>query len=54
MWGGSVAIDRLRREVELLLAMSLVEPAGAVPYRLTPLGALVLDSAAAHTSTASG
>ncbi len=43
MWGGSVATSRLRREVDLLLAMRLVEPDGAHPYRLTVLGALVLE-----------
>lgn len=42
MWGGSIATDRLRREVELLLTMRLVEPASEVPYRLTPLGTLAL------------
>lgn len=42
MWGGSTATDRLRREVDLLLAMRLIEPAGAHPYRLTALGALAL------------
>ena len=52
MCGGNVAADRLRREVGLLLAMRLVEPAGAVPYRLTPLGALVLATATAHSSSA--
>ena len=44
MWGGSVAIDRLRSDVELLFSLRLVEPAGAVPYRLTALGALVLGA----------
>lgn len=42
MWSGSVAIPRLRRDVDLLVALRLVEPAGAVPYRLTALGAMVL------------
>lgn len=44
VWGGSVAIDRLRRDVDLLLALRLVEPACANPYRLTPVGATVLDA----------
>ncbi len=44
MWGGSLATARLRHEVELLLALRLVEPGGQVPYRLTALGARVLDS----------
>ena len=43
MWGGSTATLRLRREVDLLLAMGLVEPDGAHPYRLSALGALVLE-----------
>ena len=43
MWGGSVATDRLRRDVDLLLALHLVERDGASPYRLTALGATVLD-----------
>ena len=44
MWGGSVATDRLRREVDLLLALRLLERAGAVPYRLTELGGHVLQA----------
>ncbi len=52
MWGGSIATDRLRREVELQLTMRLVEPAGAVPYRLTSLGALVLGVSRSPGSTA--
>lgn len=44
MWGGSLAIERLRRDVDLLLALHLVEPAGAVPYRLTAIGAEVLSA----------
>lgn len=44
MWGGSVATDRLRRDVDLLFALRLIEPAGACPYRLTPTGALVLEA----------
>jgi hypothetical protein len=31
MWGGSVATVRLRRDVDLLLVLHLVEPAGAIP-----------------------
>ncbi len=42
MWGRSVATHRLGREVDLLLTLRLVEPAGTVPYRLTALGAVVL------------
>jgi hypothetical protein len=44
MWGGSVATDRLRPEVDLLLARGLVERQGEEPYRLTSLGARVLDA----------
>ena len=43
MWGGSVATDRLSREVELLLALRLLKLAGEVPYRLTPRGAIALE-----------
>jgi len=46
MWGGSVATNRLRREVELLLAMRLVESGGSFQHRLTELGAQVLDAVA--------
>jgi hypothetical protein len=52
MWGGSVATYRLNREIELLLAMRLLVPAGAVPYRLTAMGALVLSVKADHSSSA--
>lgn len=45
MWGGSVAIDRLRRDVDLLLALRLLEPHGSCPYRLTEMGAQVLKTA---------
>jgi len=42
----------LRSHVELMLAMRLVELAGAVPYRLMPPGALVLATETAHSSSA--
>jgi hypothetical protein len=42
MWGGSVATARLRRDVDLLPALPLVEPGGAGAYRLTEIGAQVL------------
>jgi hypothetical protein len=45
MWGGSVATNRLRREVDLLFALRLVEPDGRHFYRLSVLGAAVLDAA---------
>jgi len=45
MWGGSVATNRLHREVDLLFALRLVEPDGRHPYRLSALGAAVLDAA---------
>lgn len=41
MWGGSKVIDGLRRDVELLLTLRLIEPADVHPYRLTALGAAV-------------
>jgi len=44
MWGGSVATERLRRDVELLFALRLIEPAGACPYRVTAAGAAVLEA----------
>jgi len=44
MWGGSVATDRLRREVDLLFALCLVEPADVAKYRLTPIGSVALDA----------
>ncbi len=45
MWGGSVATNRLRQEVDLLFASGLVEPDGRNPYRLTATGAVVLHAA---------
>ena len=50
MWGGSLAIARVRRDVDLLLTLRLVEPAGANPYRLTTLGATVLDAVSRRPS----
>ena len=44
MWGGSTAIAWMRRDVELLLALRLIERHGDLPYSLTPLGASALDS----------
>jgi hypothetical protein len=44
MWGGSLAIARLRRDIDLLLALRLVEPAGSNPYRLTTLGETLLEA----------
>jgi hypothetical protein len=44
-WGGVVRLDRLQAQIELLLALRLIEPDGTNPYRLTALGALVLDAA---------
>ena len=44
MWGGSTATDRLRREIDLLLALRLLEQSAPVPYRLTSLGATALDA----------
>jgi hypothetical protein len=50
MWGGSVAIARLRRDVDLLLTLRLVEPASSDFYRVTLLGAAALDSMGAARS----
>ena len=44
-WDGMVRLDRLQAEIELLLALRLIEPDSVNPYRLTALGALVLDAA---------
>ncbi len=43
-WGGSVRLDRLQAEIELLEALHLIEPDGVAPYRLTATGVLVLDA----------
>ena len=43
-WGGSVRLDRLQAEIELLEAMLLIEPDDMAPYRLTLTGSLVLDA----------
>jgi hypothetical protein len=42
MWGGSVATDRLRRDVDLLYALHLIESDGTRSYRVTELGKLAL------------
>lgn len=42
-WGGSVATERLRREVDLLFELQLIEPATPTPYCLTALGRLLVD-----------
>lgn len=42
MWGGSVATDRLRRDVDLLFALRLIEPAAETAYRPTQDGSKVL------------
>jgi hypothetical protein len=43
MWGGSTAIEWLRHDVELLLALGLIELHGDAPYKLTTLGARALE-----------
>ena len=43
-WGGSVRLDRLQAEIELLEALRLIEPDGVAAYRLTATGVLVLDA----------
>jgi len=52
MWGASVAIARLRRDVDLLLALRLVEAMGGCPYRLTAIGAQTLEAAGASPPSA--
>lgn len=44
MWGGSTALPRLARDVDLLLALGLVEPAEEWPYQVTGLGQQVLGA----------
>jgi len=44
MWGGSVATERLRRDVALLFALRLIEPTAACPYLLTQAGILALEA----------
>lgn len=46
MWGGSTAMERLRRDVELLFALRCIELDDDDPYRLTELGARVLAACA--------
>jgi len=46
MWRGSMATDRLRREVDLLFALRLIEPDDTLPYRLTALGSLMIRETA--------
>lgn len=48
MSGGSVATNRLRRDVEPLLSLRLIEPAGTCPCGLAPIGAHVFEIAQAH------
>ena len=42
MWGGGLATPRIRREVDLLLALGPVQPDGSKPYSLTALSEAVL------------
>ena len=43
MWGGSVATERLRREVDLPLALHLIGPCGEYSYRTTATGVRALQ-----------
>lgn len=43
MWDGSMTTNRLSRELDLWFAPQLIEPAGTTPYRLTAIGAVVLE-----------
>lgn len=38
LWGGSMATERLRRELDLLFALRLIEPHAAGPYQPTAFG----------------
>ncbi len=40
-----MATYRLRRDIELLMTLRLLEPDGRHPYRLTALGAAVVAAA---------
>lgn len=42
MWGGIAATDRPRRDVDLLLALLLIEPTSACSYQPTKFGSQVL------------
>jgi hypothetical protein len=44
--GGDVLLATLWSEVELLLTLRLIEPAGTCLYRLTALGDLVVNGSA--------
>jgi hypothetical protein len=46
MWGGGVPLASLQGEVELLLALRLIEPAGLSQYRLIGIGDEVLSATA--------
>jgi hypothetical protein len=39
---GTVPLDDLRDDVDLMLALRLIEPSGAWPYRLTVAGTRIL------------
>ena len=42
--GGDVPLANLQDEVDRLLELRLIEPDGTKPYRLTAIGAVVLDA----------
>lgn len=44
MWGGSTATPRLKADLQLLLALGLVEPSADWPYQLTALALKVLTT----------
>jgi hypothetical protein len=48
LWGGSIATPRLRRDVDLLVAMQLIEAAEGWPYRLTRRGEDVFEAERVH------
>ena len=48
LWGGSVALERLRGDVELLFKLELLELDDLFPYRLSARGVQALEALSAH------
>ena len=44
IWGGSIALARLARDVELLFAMGLIEPDARYRYKRAALGSRALEA----------
>lgn len=51
--GGDVPLASLQDEIDRLLTLRLIEPAGACPYRLTQLGVQVFAAAALASTPSS-